>query len=206
MPYCYSICLYPQAFSPEWPVKQKFCHLVSDLLLVLSVVQQFCHLVSADYYNLDVVPVHYVRSYYAIVLRWCQAIGRYDRPLIHVNPTTKMGREGGGEITPVHPFNHPSLLISSPSNPWSISSEINLKTVKSTPRAPHHRNSCVLYFFCSLICASFVSRFVFIPSCIRNKLYKCLLCGSMFNISTLHTAVRSYSICMLKPLSYISLA
>ena len=29
--------------------------------------------------------------YYAFVLRWCQAIGRYDRPLIHVNRPT-LGR------------------------------------------------------------------------------------------------------------------
>ena len=109
-------------------------------------------------------------SYYAIVLRWCQAIGRYDRPLIHVNPTTTMGRSGGGEITPVHPFNLPSLLISSPSNP-------DLSALKLTWKLwnPHHQlpsiRICVLCIFCSLICASFVPRFVFIPSCIRNKLY-----------------------------------
>ena len=187
-----------------WYVVQQFCHLASDLVSISlccatflppcqrSLLQSWCGATSMQC------------AYYAIVLQWCRPIGRYDRPLIHVNPTTTMGRACDGEITPVHPFNHPSLLISSSYNPWSISSEINLKTVKSTPWTRLCRNLCVLYFFCSLICASFVSRLVFIPSCIRNKLYISLLWGSMFNISTLHTAVRSYSICcMLKPLSYI---
>ena len=84
-----------------------------DLQLSHPVEQQFRHLVSAKYYNLDLVQPPCA----SIMLLCSDDAEPFGDMIDHLSPPAELLRAGSGEITPVHPFNHPSFLISSQPNP-----------------------------------------------------------------------------------------
>ena len=163
----------PTRMTPN--VVQQFCHPAFDLVSIsLSLLCNNSAALSA--LTITILMWHHQ---YAAMLPLCFCAPMMPTTHWEIWSTTYPCQPnyyygaGGGEITPVHPFNHPSLLISTSYNPADRSA-LKLTWKLWNPHAPWvhlYWNLCVLYFFCSLICASFVSRFVFIPSCIRNKLY-----------------------------------